>query len=505
MYADPLVSTVSTAGAKGHHSACSVATTTTLLTAAATNDTNTYADDFTLLMERASASAGGAGTSTASALAASAAAADRLVAKVPILLRQLRRKYDKERAEMAAETSDHLHSMRLAQSEAADAQAFVLHSVGALTSRLDAMEAASMAGLGLGTAPEDYRSIAAAGSQPPSLPALAAQLARLQTSLRDCQEEQQLLKAALYSDGLAAAEERQRRAVAEEQLHLRLRQAEETAEVLRTHLTEWRGVGKAVMANGQALMQFVDDNHVRHGQRRLLGLQEEVLTELAAVRRASVGTQQRIEALAKFIDEAEARRADAVAGDAALLSAAAAANARTVASYPKAGAAAEAPFPSSTSAAEEQSQHVASSAATTSLSARLESLRAEAIRSEVLGAAATRGAGLTGAVPPPYSAAAAEAVEEEEAYEETRRVAARQGPIVRPAVAEIGGNSTTFRPTLSGGGQGSAEAQSPATIAGLSRIFAAPSPSPSVVLSSAAHPTRGEGPRGSQRSGGGRS
>lgn len=213
----------------------------------------------------------------------------KMLAKIPFFIGQLRQKYETERSEIAHEVQEHLQSMRLAQSNALDTQSHLMVAFEELTMRLDAMENASI----------DPQS---------DLATLIQQTNALNASIKACQEEQQLLKAAIYHDRLIHDEERVSRTIQEEHLHLRIKQAEESSEMLREHLHQWQSVNSAVMENGRVLMQFVDDNHIRHGQQNLLTLQKDVLTELAQVKAAHKDIMYKIKSMHTFVERQEAER-----------------------------------------------------------------------------------------------------------------------------------------------------------------------------------------------------
>eukprot|EP00658_Telonema_sp_P-2_P083715 TRINITY_DN9139_c0_g1_i7.p1 TRINITY_DN9139_c0_g1~~TRINITY_DN9139_c0_g1_i7.p1 ORF type:complete len:219 (-),score=53.60 TRINITY_DN9139_c0_g1_i7:212-868(-) len=108
-------------------------------------------------------------------------------------------------------------------------------------------------------------------------------MTNVERGLRDAVEEQQLLKAALFHDRLMRNERHQRQSLANEQVALRMKQAEDTLDVLRTHLQQWRTVNSAVMDHAEVLYRFVDDNYL-NGQDGLLKVQRQLLKDLSTMK-----------------------------------------------------------------------------------------------------------------------------------------------------------------------------------------------------------------------------
>lgn len=187
-----------------------------------------------------------------------------LLSLVPGLVKQLRDKYEKERAEISFEVSQHLADMRRGQYRALDEQSQLRDMLSGLLDRLESMETASM---GDGSDMHSFHS----------------RMAAVERGLRDAAEEQQLLKAALFHDRVVRNDRYQRQTLANEQIALRMKQAEDTLDVLRSHLHQWRTINTSVMEHAEIMYRFVDDNHLG-GQDSILKVQRQLLDELREMR-----------------------------------------------------------------------------------------------------------------------------------------------------------------------------------------------------------------------------
>ena len=224
---------------------------------------------------------------------------DVAVAKINQYVADVRQRLQAERQEVTSDIKEKLREMHLEQERSQESHAALERLVNNTLDRINDMERVLRYGSAEGEQQMDERKL---------VQQVVVRIDAMYETIKECCEEQQLLKSALYHDRVVRDEMMEQLAMEDNATQKRILQAEETNRLLRNELHKMRSVCNTLIESADSLALLADESNGAKRHQDFTVEHGVVQEELMRLREHHVSLAGKIDSIEFFMNAEEKKR-----------------------------------------------------------------------------------------------------------------------------------------------------------------------------------------------------